>query len=256
MKSDVAESEKSVAKAAAEEVKAKAKAAAEDVKTRAKAGKQVAADGAAHLAEEAKGVASGVVEKAKHGVSDIADRLLDTVAERKSAGVERVKRVAGAIDRAAGELDEEAPQAARYVRLAAEELRNASEAVAGRDVGDLLDVVQDFARRQPAIFIGATALAGFAVVRFLMTSGSRDERRREDDAADFGGGVAVAGNAPGWDVGDDVDTALAGDLSGSSVGMEPLVPEPIEPSSASGDPGGVSPEAPGFERARAGAGED
>jgi hypothetical protein len=39
-----------------------------------------------------------------------------------------------------------------------------------RDLSELLGGVQDFARRQPTAFLGATVLAGFAVVRLLKSS--------------------------------------------------------------------------------------
>jgi hypothetical protein len=56
--------------------------------------------------------------------------------------------------------------AAEYVDEAAEKIRNGS-------FRDLLDGATDFAKRQPAAFLGLSVLAGFAAVRFLKASGSQ-----------------------------------------------------------------------------------
>jgi hypothetical protein len=45
-----------------------------------------------------------------------------------------------------------------------------SESVKNGEFDDLLNEAQDFARRQPAAFLGMAVLAGFGVVRFLKSS--------------------------------------------------------------------------------------
>jgi hypothetical protein len=42
-----------------------------------------------------------------------------------------------------------------------------------RDLNELLGSVQDFARRQPTAFLGATVLVGFAAMRFLKSATSQ-----------------------------------------------------------------------------------
>jgi hypothetical protein len=107
---------------------------------------------------------------AKEVVAGAESKLRTTAEEQKAAGAERVSAIAGAISRTADELESELPQAARYVRSAATEIQNLSDAVRHRDLNVLLRDVQDLARRQPAAFLGVSVLAGFAAVRFLKTS--------------------------------------------------------------------------------------
>lgn len=131
------------------------------------------------LAREAKAAASEIGDKAKQGVADAADHVRGLAEEQKTAGADRFKGYAGAIGRAAEALDDEMPLAADFVRRAAGELEHIADSVRERDIGDIAGVVQDYARRQPAIFLGVTALAGFAAVRFLMTSAQKPAGRSD-----------------------------------------------------------------------------
>ena len=113
---------------------------------------------------------SGATDAAKDLASEAGDKLRSVVEEQKTAGADFVGGMAGAIRRAANEFDREIPQAAHYVRRAAEQIETVSDAVRRRDLTELVGNVQDFARRQPTAFLGATVLAGFAAVRFLKSS--------------------------------------------------------------------------------------
>jgi hypothetical protein len=118
---------------------------------------------------EIKEKASDVANSAKDLASQAGEKLFDSVQEQKAAGADFVSGMAGAIRRAANEFGE-VPQAAQYIRLAADQIDTVSDAFRRRDLNQLVADVQGFARRQPTAFLGATVLAGFAVVRFLKTS--------------------------------------------------------------------------------------
>ena len=77
----------------------------------------------------------------------------------------------------AGEIEKEIPQAAGYIPSAAEGLEQASSAIQNRSVGELVDFVEDFARRNPAAFFGTSVLAGFVLSRFLKSTGERRSAR-------------------------------------------------------------------------------
>ena len=66
--------------------------------------------------------------------------------------------------------------ATRLVEQANEGLRNLSERLRNKDLDEILRDAESFARRQPAVFIGAAAIAGFLAVRFLKSSSQRDYR--------------------------------------------------------------------------------
>lgn len=120
-------------------------------------------------AQEIKKQASNVADSAKDLASQAGDKLLSSVEEQKTAGADFVSGMAGAIRRAANEFGD-VPQAAQYIRLAADQIDNVSNAFRRRDLNQVVADVQGFARRQPTAFLGATFLAGFALVRFLKTS--------------------------------------------------------------------------------------
>lgn len=132
-------------------------------------GKQ-ASEVAQHATARVKEQVSEMTESAKELVSDAGDKLRDAVQDQKNAGADFISGVAGAVRRAANEFDDHIPQAGQYIRRAAAQIDGASEALRRRDLNELLGGVQDFARRQPTAFLGATVLAGFAVVRLLKSS--------------------------------------------------------------------------------------
>jgi hypothetical protein len=116
-----------------------------------KAADEVKAEGA-ELLDQAKGRAEGLVE------------------EGKAAGAEHASGFARAIHHAADDLEESSPDIARHVRAAGDSIRGIADAMRDRSAGQLLEDVNDFARRQPTLFFGAAAIAGFALVRFAKSS--------------------------------------------------------------------------------------
>ena len=63
--------------------------------------------------------------------------------------------------------------ASGFVRQAAEGLEHVSGAVRTRDLDDLVETVESFARRQPVVFLGSAVLAGFGLARFIKSSAER-----------------------------------------------------------------------------------
>lgn len=108
----------------------------------------------------------------KQMASQAGEKLMDTAEQQKRAGADFMTGIASAVRRAAGEFDGQVPQAAHYIRSAADQMETMSDALRRRDIGQMLSDVQSFARRQPSAFLGASFLAGFAMVRFLRSSAS------------------------------------------------------------------------------------
>lgn len=117
----------------------------------------------AAAAEQAKAEASGLLDQAK-------DRAQGLVEDGKAAGADHATGFARAIHHAADDLEQSSPDIARHVRAAGDSVRGIAEAMRERSAGQLLEDVNDFARRQPALFFGAAAIAGFALVRFAKSS--------------------------------------------------------------------------------------
>ena len=146
--------------------------ASSDVAGRAKdLGAQAAAT-AHDVRDKAAETGADLLGKAKDMASDAGDHVSEALEDQKQAGADWAGGISDAIRRAAGELEHEMPPAAGYIRRAADEIDNVVDAVRRRDVRQLVSDVQDFARRQPTAFLGATVLGGFALVRLLKTSTS------------------------------------------------------------------------------------
>ena len=132
---------------------------------------------AANLAKSAtdavKSQAANLTESAKDVAADASEKLRSTLTEQKAAGADYVGNVANIIRRTAYEFDADIPQAGHYIRTAAAQLDNVSEAMRNRNMSEIVGNVQQFARRQPTAFFGAAVLIGFAAVRFLK-SGAGD----------------------------------------------------------------------------------
>ena len=117
-----------------------------------------------------KAQAGQLTEQAKEVASDAGEKLRATVTEQKAAGADYVGNVANIIRRTAYEFDSEIPQAGHYIRKAAAQLDNVSDAMRNKDMSQIVGNVQDFARKQPTAFFGAAVLLGFAAVRFLKSA--------------------------------------------------------------------------------------
>jgi hypothetical protein len=102
-----------------------------------------------------------------------ADKARDAAAEAKSRGAGQMAGVSRAVHDAADKLGEELPQAAGLIHSAAQKLDDASAALRDRKVEDLVSGFSDFARRQPGAAFAGSLLAGFALSRFLKSSGPR-----------------------------------------------------------------------------------
>ena len=131
--------------------------------------KKQASDVVQHATRQVKEQASDLTDSAKGLMSDAGEKLRSVAEEQKNAGADYVNGIAGSLRRCAGEFDQ-IPQAGEYIRKAADQVENASEALRRRDLGELVGEVQAFARRQPTAFLAATVLAGFAAVRFLKSA--------------------------------------------------------------------------------------
>jgi hypothetical protein len=149
----------------------------------------LAADAGA-LVDEAKSAAGKVAEEAKEQVASLTDRAKDEVdtatrkvksmaADQKDLLAAQVGGVADAMDRAASDLEANNGASAQYARMIADNAEKLSSTIRENNVDELLGMAQDFGRRQPALFIGAAALLGFAASRFVMASA----KRREEELA-------------------------------------------------------------------------
>ena len=127
--------------------------------------------------------------------SSTADQLQQQARQQQHTGADFVERLAGNIREAGRAFENDAPFVARGVNTAAEYVEDTADKIRNGSFSDLVDSATDFAKRQPAAFLGISVLAGFAAVRFLKASGERSSRSQ--GSAPTGGSASSAGS-DGW----------------------------------------------------------
>lgn len=157
-----------------------------------RASTDVARDKFKEAADAAKDMASGTV-----------DQLQEETRQQQRTGADFVERFAGNIREAARAFESEAPFAARGINSAAEYVEDAAEKIRNGSFRDVVDGATDFAKRQPAAFLGISVLAGFAAVRFLKASGGQSSSSQRSgtssgtSSAPRGGAWSQASSRPG-----------------------------------------------------------
>jgi hypothetical protein len=154
-------------------------------------------------ADAAKGVAAGA-----------ADELQDKAREQQRTGADFIGRFAGNIRDAARAFEGDAPFAARGINTAAEYVEDAAEKIRNGSFRDLIDDATDFAKRQPAAFLGLSVLAGFAVVRFLKASGTGSSSSWNSESSSSWNDVPSSRNEAS-SFGNDASSSFRNDASSS-----------------------------------------
>lgn len=130
----------------------------------------------ASLGEDVKAEASALGEEAKTQLKQAAEKAKGMASEQKELLAGQLSGVSNALGRVAGELEAEDESSAQYVRMIADGAERLTSTVRDHDVDDLMAMAQEFGRKQPAAFIGAAALLGFAASRFVTASAARRQR--------------------------------------------------------------------------------
>ena len=136
-----------------------------------RASTDVAQDKLKEAPDVARGVASGAV-----------DQVQDKAREQQRSGADFIHRFADNIREAARAFGNDAPFAARGINSTADYVEDAAGKIRDGNFRDLVDGATNFAKRQPAAFLGISVLAGFAAVRFLKASGGSSASSNRRDA--------------------------------------------------------------------------
>lgn len=128
----------------------------------------------------------------------MVDRVRETAAAQlttqKTRATEALGSVAAALRQSSQPLrDNNQATLADYAGKAADQLEQLSTRFRQRDLTELMDDVNRFARRQPALFVGAAFAAGALAARFLKSSPDGERRFRSSAAP----GYAPAARHPG-----------------------------------------------------------
>jgi hypothetical protein len=137
---------------------------------------------AAHKAGDAlQGAGADALSKATETVRDAQGRAIDlgsdiakqavSIAETQKDGIaDRLEGVASTFHRSGDELREKEEWLALVIDRGANEMAKLANSLRSSDFKSLFEDLQSFARRQPALFMGTSVAAGFALARVGKTA--------------------------------------------------------------------------------------
>ncbi len=122
---------------------------------------------------EAAELASNIKTASQTAVKEQAHKVRDTAAAE-------VDRIASAADAAADEFHAENLQS-QALHQVASKLEGFAQGLKSSDIEALSSTASDFARKNPLLFVGGAAFAGFLVTRFLKASEPQHSSPDADD---------------------------------------------------------------------------
>ena len=132
---------------------------------------------------------TGVIDQAKETISNVASQAGDKVASRLDTQKDRAAEGLGSVAQAlrqTGDQLREQNQAApvhEYIASAADQVERFSDYLRSTNVSQMVNRVEQFARRQPALFLGGAFVLGLLGARFLKSSSQAGA-----DQSDFASG--------------------------------------------------------------------
>lgn len=178
---------------------------------------------------------SGIVDAAKEKIQQFASQARETAGEqvesRFSTGKNRATQALGSIAQtlksSSQQLrDQEQPGISRYADQAAGKLEEMSHYLENASLNDVAERVENFARREPALFIGGAVALGFLGARFLKSS-QRNQQGESKMRQGFQGRTQSSGadqgiDEPGgaWQGARDRDVTSAPRREWTTAGME------------------------------------
>jgi hypothetical protein len=110
----------------------------------------------------------------KEAASQVIDRGREAAMQRVQEGAERARTSAeqttSALRRAAGDIEQDTPLLGAGLNRAADWLEQVTGQLGQGDVRQVVDNLNTFARRNPALFLGASLAAGFLIARLGKTA--------------------------------------------------------------------------------------
>ena len=123
-----------------------------------------------HTEETATSTVNSIISETTDQASRLAGSVKDEVTRReqnfRSGVADRAESVAEGLRKAKSEIDPDSTIAVMFDR-AADSVSGLADSLNSTDPTQMLGDVRRFARSQPGAFLGLSALAGFAAVRFL-----------------------------------------------------------------------------------------
>jgi len=178
-----------------------ARAQAEQARSEARGLTEEARGAASDVAGEAREAGSAIRDQAAGLAGTVKDQLARQAQAQKDNLAGRIGAVAQQVHSAADELRERESWLAELLDRGARELDHFADDFKNRDLASVAGSVENFARRQPALFMGAAVAVGFALTR-LARSG-------------------LEGSSSGYGAGDQGQSRARGDTGYGSTSGDP-----------------------------------
>ncbi len=171
-----------------------------DAKAVGDAAKQAASqarDAGAQALDQAKDVAQDAKSRASSLAGDVKQQALSTAESGKDTLADKIDQVAQSVHRTGEKLEGEQDWIAHLVERGADELTSLADTLRTNDLQSLLSDLGGLAKRQPALFVGASIVAGFALARVgkVAATGSTTDTSAGQGASTSMGASASAGHA-------------------------------------------------------------
>lgn len=162
--------------------------------------------------ERAASVVAEFLDAARSAAESLLEEQKRQIADRVSGAGEALRSAVAPLDRSQNGI------MARFVEQAADRVENFSRSLRGRRWNDLVADTEDYARRQPTLFVLGAIATGFALGRLLWTATGRRQQSQEPTRSGetTRAVTAAVSSGSGAAAGDE----LPGDASLSPGGME------------------------------------
>jgi hypothetical protein len=129
--------------------------------------------------------AADLGRKATEGAREVATQVQSEARNRVELGKQEaattLSTVASTLLQSGMQLrDDQQNMAGEYVERAARQIERAANYVQNADLRQMVDEVEHFARRRPALFVGSAFAAGLLAARFLKSSRTTQLRSEEN----------------------------------------------------------------------------
>lgn len=140
---------------------------------------------AARVRDAAGEKSRDLLDRAVEQKDELKQRAAGMADDRRLQAAGRAESISQALQGAANSLRENGePQLSSWVSQAAGQVERVVGYMQGKPADGMLHDFEDLARRNPAMFLGGTYLAGMAVGRFLRASSPKPEYASDDASLD------------------------------------------------------------------------
>jgi hypothetical protein len=149
------------------------------------------------------GATGGSGDRLQQATSDVVDRVTGTAQQQVGTqvntqlgrGAEMLDQVSRAIRQTGEQMRGEQPQIAGLADTAAQQVDRVGQYLRGTDFQGVVRGAEDFARRQPAVFLGGALALGLVASRFLKASPSDGQSRYGGQRGSQSGGYGSYGRS-------------------------------------------------------------